>query len=258
MLERQLGNDVTRSSGEIVGHVSSWEHSHLPLKLPDSYHVEFPVTYFLDHEVYKKISPNQLNPGFAVPAEMLHILHSKTAIHSLCNTYMSTIQTWLPILSKKRIFQSVQNFNETKDAPFTLLLLSMKLACEIPPEQDHAAKSLLYCMTKGYQSHLETSGVVSLQLLQSNILIAIYEIGHGIYPAGYLSVTHAARLGIMMGLHDKKGGTGLFKDAQTWTQCEEERRSWWAVFLLERYVCKDVYQDVTDTACRCEYSTMMC
>ena len=81
--------------------------------------------------------------------------------------------------------------------------------------------------------------MISLQLLRSAIIIAICEIGHGIYPAGYLSVGHAARLGFMIGLHDREKAPQLFKEAETWSQCEEERRTWWAVIILDRYVCVD-------------------
>jgi hypothetical protein len=91
-------------------------------------------------------------------------------------------------------------------------------------------------MAKDLYSRVENSCLISLQLLQSAILIAIYEIGHGIYPAAYLSVGHAARLGNMMGLHDRKNATQLFKEAETWSQCEEERRTWWTVVMLDRYV----------------------
>jgi hypothetical protein len=246
ILEQRLEKAIQKRSNRSLGDTPWSEQSHLPPQLPDAYEVEFPIRYFLDYEVYQQVHIDQLNSGLSVPAEILNVLQSKTAMHNLCDIYMSTIQTWLPILSKKRIFESLYQFDERKDASFVLLLLSMKLVSEIPPERDHAAQSSLYCTSKGLQSRLERSRAISLQLLQSTILIAVYEIGHGMYPAGYLSISFAARLGIIMGPHEKKGGTRLLKEAQTWTQCEEERRVWWAVFLLERYVCKDVYQDVTD------------
>ena len=77
---------------------------------------------------------------------------------------------------------------------------------------------------------------MSLHILQATILIAVHGIGHCIYPAGYLTVGHCARIGIMFGLHDLKNATQLFKDPDTWTLREEERRTWWAVLLLDRSV----------------------
>jgi hypothetical protein len=113
----------------------------------------------------------------------------------------------------------------------------MKLVSEIPSEIEHPANSSLYCMAKGFYSRMEHSDLLSLQLWQSAILIAVYEIGHAIYPAAYLSISHIARLGIMMGLHCKTYAAKLFKEPVTWTYREEERRAWWAVVILDRYVC---------------------
>jgi hypothetical protein len=174
-----------------------------------------------------------------VPTEILDILQSSPSIHSLCETYLRSVHSWLPMLSQKRLFQKVNNFSADADMGLALLLLCMRLVSEIPTEQERPATSPIYCIAKDFYSRVENSRLISLQLLQSAILIAIYEIGHGIYPAGYLSVGHAARLGIMIGFHDREKAPQLFKEAETWSQCEEERRTWWAVIILDRYVWVD-------------------
>ena len=110
----------------------------------------------------------------------------------------------------------------------------MKLVSEAPSDLEHPATSVLYCMAKGFYSRMEHHGLLSLQLLQSAILIAVYEIGHAIYPASYLSISHVARFGIMMGFHCKYAAQ-LFKEPETWTYREEERRAWWAIVILDRY-----------------------
>jgi hypothetical protein len=156
-------------------------------------------------------------------------------MHSVCDTYLCTIHTWLPIFSRKRLYSKVNDFNAEVDISLALLLLCMKLVSEVVPSgQREAATSSLYCIAKEFYFKLETSCLISLQLLQSAILISVYEIGHGIYPAAYLSIGNAARLGFMIGLHDKANAAQLFKEADTWSLCEEERRAWWAVILLER------------------------
>ncbi|KFX97582.1 hypothetical protein O988_04787 [Pseudogymnoascus sp. VKM F-3808] len=107
---------------------------------------------------------------------------------------------------------------------------------EVPPEGDRPASSALYSLAKEQYHRVESDCLISLQLVQSAILIAVYEIGHGIYPAGYLSIGQAARLGIMIGLHDRKNAAQLFKGPETLSQCEEELRVWWAIIILDRYV----------------------
>jgi hypothetical protein len=109
----------------------------------------------------------------------------------------------------------------------------MKLVSNIPSGK--AATSLLYYMVKLLYFQVKITAFISIQLLQSATLIAVFEISHGIHPAGYLSVGNAARLEIMIGFHDKKNAAQLFKHAETWSQSEEERRTWWAVVILDRY-----------------------
>ncbi|KAF2655004.1 hypothetical protein K491DRAFT_693296 [Lophiostoma macrostomum CBS 122681] len=40
----------------------------------------------------------------------------------------------------------------------------------------------------------------------------------------------------MRGIHDRNNARQLFKVPHTWTHWEEERRTWWAVSILERYI----------------------
>jgi hypothetical protein len=110
----------------------------------------------------------------------------------------------------------------------------MKLISEPLHNPGDSALSPLYFATKSFHSRLETCSFISLQLLQCITIIAVYEVAHGIYPAAYLSIGHAARLGMMMGLHDTKNANRFFKKADTWTSCEEERRTWWTVVILDR------------------------
>ena len=57
---------------------------------------------------------------------------------------------------------------------------------------------------------LERQGIVSLQLLQATMIVALHEISNAIYPAAYLTVGHCARLGQAMGLHDRRSANQMF------------------------------------------------
>ncbi len=46
-------------------------------------------------------------------------------------------------------------------------------------------KTTLYRVTKQFHFDVET-GILSIQVLQAGILIALYEIGHAVYPAALL------------------------------------------------------------------------
>lgn len=64
------------------------------------------------------------------------------------------------------------------------------------------------------------------------ILLAFYELGHGTYPAAFLTVGTCARYAVALGLD-----RDIFLWDQTdsgWAAMEERHRAWWAVVILER------------------------
>jgi hypothetical protein len=190
----------------------------------------FPTEFFLDLEFFSPLPHRTLIHPAGVPLQVRGCLG--TDIISLCAGYYRGVHTWLPIISQKRLYQAVSEYDEETDASLALLLMCAKLVSQ--PSLDEQTDAL-YRVSKGYFNSVEESGSISLLLLQSAVLIAVYEIGNGISPAAYLTIGRAARLAVLMGLNDRKM-TQLFKPADTWTLREEERRTWWAVFILERYV----------------------
>lgn len=155
-------------------------------------------------------------------------------ITSVTHAYFSNTHTWFPIISQKRLYQRADN---TIDTSLALLILCMKLISE-STDTTHPSDSTLYQSARQIAAALEDTSIISLSLLQSIVMIALYEVGHGVFPAAYLTVGRAARLGMMMGLHCRNAQrtTQLYKPADSWTLCEEGRRTWWAVLVLDRLV----------------------
>ena len=56
---------------------------------------------------------------------------------------------------------------------------------------------------------LEQSARFSTNLLAAYALLALHEIGHGIFPAAYLTVSNLARLFCALGLHDRTKATQI-------------------------------------------------
>lgn len=67
-----------------------------------------------------------------------------------------------------------------------------------------------YRAAKASLRNLEDDGVISVQLLQANIFMTLFEVGHALYPTGYLTAGHCARLGQALGLHDRRHAPQLF------------------------------------------------
>lgn len=149
--------------------------------------------------------------------------------------YFATVHTYLPVVSKIRLYQHLSNPQHEPGSDIALLFLAMKLACYEVPEGMSPASFQLYLDVKSFYYFVESQNGFSIQMIQALLLIALYEMGHAIYPAAYLSIGNAARVGHAMGLHVKDVPQMLPRPT-TWTEQEERRRVWWGVVILDRFI----------------------
>ena len=149
---------------------------------------------------------------------------------AICHAYVGTVGQWFPILSPKRLLQDI-DARHPGDPGLVLLLSCLRLLSDAA----YSGPCEEYELAKALSSSAENKGIVSLRLLQSLVLLATYELGHGIYPCSFFTIGRAARLAMMIGPYDRKAIPQLFKIADTFTVQEEERRTWWAIFILDRY-----------------------
>ncbi|OCT48184.1 fungal specific transcription factor [Cladophialophora carrionii] len=198
--------------------------------------VSFPKAIVLDTDLFTPLPRPGMHGNIAwnTPREVVDVLGFD--VEAICEKYFASAYKWFSMLSRKRLAQSLARSSSSEWHPaVALLLLCMKLLTE--PLQAHDAPEMpLYQLTRQYLSAIENAGSINLLLVQAIILTAIYELGHAIHPAAYLSISRAARIGHLLGLHDKDHATQMFETPETWTLCEEERRTWWAVVILDRYV----------------------
>lgn len=152
---------------------------------------------------------------------------------SICHDHVATTNKWFPILSPKRLFQDISSLQLTNPDPGLVLLLS---CIRLMSQNDFSGPCPEYKIAKALSSSAENEGIVSLRLIQSLLLLAAYEIGHGIHPAAYLTLGRAARLGALFGLGQDGHAAlpRLFGIGDSWTLREEERRTSWGNFMLDR------------------------
>jgi hypothetical protein len=109
----------------------------------------------------------------------------------------------------------------------------MKLIVSEPASTDVGPDTTqLYRTAKDYVVQIELSRVLTIYTLQSALLIALYEIGHGIYPSAYITIGWCARYGAALGL-DKELGS-FDNTTGRWIEKEERNRAWWTILLLDR------------------------
>ncbi|KFA81603.1 hypothetical protein S40288_09379 [Stachybotrys chartarum IBT 40288] len=193
----------------------------------------FPPEFFLDQDHLSPLMTNALAPSRQSSARRIASEYLESDGLAVCERYFTSFHTWLPVISKKRIMHELREPDTERDSCHELLLLCMKLCTTTPGNQP--AESDLYILTRSLCSSVESAGFVCLQLIQCLVLLTAFELSHAIYPAAYLTIGRAARLGLLMGLC-RQQSQPLFNPAETWTLREEQRRTWWAVFVLERFI----------------------
>ena len=194
----------------------------------------FPTLFFLDAEMYLEAKMSIPKPATTVPSDVLSALGSITDIQDLAERYFENVHLWLPIVSKKRMQLLLSNPHLEMTGDLSLLMLAMRLIVQNSHGSPQAAQTSLYQLVKRHLALIESNGSMTLQLLQSAILVAVYEMGHAIYPAAYLATGHCVRIGQLLGLHDGQNALQVLARSGAWAEHEERRRCWWGCMLIDR------------------------
>ncbi|KAG5664275.1 hypothetical protein KAF25_008009 [Fusarium avenaceum] len=193
----------------------------------------FPLSFFLDSNFFTPLNAsNALAPGPRLDLQQIIAQHLTPGdLPALFEDYFLSVHEWLPMISRKRLTYT-DPFSQ--DGCYELVLLCMKI-CTVKPISPSPFQEPLYVLAKSLCSAAESEGLVSLRLVQSLVLLAVFEYSHAIYPACYFTISRAARLGILMGWHDRDAQQ-LFQLGDSWSKREEQRRTWWAIFVLDRFI----------------------
>ncbi|KAL7813556.1 fungal-specific transcription factor domain-containing protein [Trichoderma aethiopicum] len=191
----------------------------------------FPLPFFLDSEYLTSQSVNALSWSRHPYIHQIVDEHLDDDRVALCEQYLSTVHKWLPMISRKRLLNEVNSDATEVDGCLSIFLMCIKALTT--RDGDCAKTSSWYLLARSLCSEAESAGFVSLRLVQALVLLSVYEMSHAIYPCAYSTLGRASRMGVLLGLHDRKNNQ-LFKPAETWTMREEQRRTWWTIFLLDR------------------------
>jgi len=221
---------VPYSPGRLVSAVEAFGQ---PLQSP--FHVS--AVSFLDSSACFQAGTRPPRSLFYDPSIACDYIGDRHEQLEMVSEYFKTIHSWMPFVSCKRLYKTLPDYpdHEVPSVPstMTLLLYCMKLMLWEPVSTssgaEPSARSPAYINAKHLWLEAEIAGNLSVTVLQAGLLIALYEIGHAIYPSAYLSVGACARYGMALGI-DKQ----LARDAEDWVEAEEKKRVWWAIVILDR------------------------
>jgi hypothetical protein len=187
----------------------------------------FPSVYFLDFELYQRTGTEIPRALANIPRDIQEFTED---IREQARLYFTTIHPWFPFLSRK-------SFNERLLSPFnsrgldvTALFASIKLVCSVPGGKIVCTNA--YTSIKCFLIEAEVAGLLSIRILQSWILLCLYEYSHAIFPAAYVSIGTCARYATALGLNGAE--IKIQQRISHSIEAEERVRAWWAILILDR------------------------
>ncbi|UKZ67948.1 uncharacterized protein TrAtP1_009106 [Trichoderma atroviride] len=175
--------------------------------------------------------------NIAIPKDVAAHVGDLGQLHDIYATFSSQAVIWTPVIFRKRFFNIALNPLSPRRTEGVLMCLCMKLYCTPAPSYEDDGKRTLYKIVKEFYAEVEATGIMSVCILQSALLIAVYEIGNAIYPAAYMTVGNCARYGVALGLDKLMVSlTGEGNLGKPWMEIEEMRRVWWGILILDRFL----------------------
>ena len=153
-------------------------------------------------------------------------------------TYFHNFHKTLPIINKDSVCSKLEN--STSDSHFSTLLLSMFLITQLTPQVNpHPSSNFgereLYPAVKTIYSLLQSTGKVSMELVQAGVLVACYEHCQALHQDAWLSIGACVRMAHLMGLHTVLRNM-LPKERNERNILESKRCLWWGIVVIERCV----------------------
>lgn len=183
----------------------------------------FPPVFFLDAEIFHRAQLDLPLPELAVPLYVSDLVGGFDNNRQIIKSFVNDVHPWLPLISKNWAYNHLLNPLSPTRSDAILLLFSIRLVTWVPSvSQD--PHTPVYIATKRFFRELETAGTFSIRFVQAGVLIALYELGHCIYPAAYTSVGLCARYAVVLGF-DKDVRQGNVTNLP-WDKLEERKRVW--------------------------------
>lgn len=195
--------------------------------------IDFPTMLFLDPGILQQSQIEIFQTSFRIPEQVLHLLGDMDEIRNIASKFFTHVHLWMPFISKKRFYDLYLPSYSQYRPDLTLLFLSLNLITSSPPHDPQNPQTPLYRAVKHFLIEVEGSAAFSILVLQAGVLLALYELGHGIYPAAFLTIGSCVRYAHALGIKTKT--TASIRRVLTLVEVEERRRVWWALVILDRF-----------------------
>ncbi|KAJ8098562.1 fungal-specific transcription factor domain-containing protein [Lipomyces tetrasporus] len=168
---------------------------------------------------------------------MTTIMEQKSDLNEIVAAHYRTIHPWLPVIHERNFRWRISQLQQNPHAETALLLLAMCMMRQTSASNtaNDDMQSNLYHLFKYLFSFLQLVRSPSLELLQSGLLLSVFELGASLLNAASLSIGICARLGYALGVNvDPLHTDDLY--FPEWVELEERRRVWLGIYMLDRMV----------------------
>lgn len=181
----------------------------------------------------------------SISVQVYRIIHATGRfVDDIVEQFFNGIFRFIPCVSRNRIQEITAAIPVTiPPANDSILLLAICLVTYHPksigklvPGADHES---LYIATKSLFSQVQAAvsvqGQPSISLIQACIITAVYEYARGMVDRALLTIGICARMGYAAGIHERTSQPGKG------TLSKEERNTWWATLIYERYILQKLF-----------------
>lgn len=161
-----------------------------------------------------------------------------TTPEEVYSAYSRTIEPWFSIIPVP-VLQSMRPLTwDQTPVDLALLCLSIASLTSTPPSvpgHDRSQSELwsLYSCVKGAIALAEGLGINSYLLVQSRILVTLFEVAHGLYPAAYISIGATIRAADALDIHF---GTDASTSRSLHDKTKREKTAliWCGILILDK------------------------
>jgi hypothetical protein len=174
------------------------------------------------------------NVDVVITDQLLKSVGDLKHVRLIADKYFNTIHLWMPVLSDTRFLERLPRTFLEPQADVSLLNLSMALVTIVPAGSNVSiSTSPLYTLVKSSIAILEAANIHSLEVLQSRLLLSLFEVGHGIDPAAYITIGATARAAAAIGVNFKSHRRSSPARVPL-VDSDEQLCVWWAIVILDR------------------------
>lgn len=161
---------------------------------------------------------------------VMDIFDDRASVARAVSSYFAGVNTWFTIIEQVRFEKQLAEVWQSPSAETCVLVLCMSMIARPPePNPGSGMGDALYHTTKALLNLVQSNVPMSVELLQAELLVAMYEFSHARSQQAYLTLGRCVQMSRAFGWHDKLfwGGNRHPRDLK---RCAI---LWWAIVYVD-------------------------